>query len=161
MTSAVPPLVFAGFVLTVIVVAFAVHVVSERPRWRGEAELRREIRARPVVTFWAWVDVEVSASGTRRRLRGRLDLTVRGDTVEVSSSFPPARFLLGQVYCYRAADMTIRAGPAGWIEIGGRSDTRIWIRRRKQNRQIWQALIDAGARPIGSAPLLDGPGEAR
>ena len=90
--------------------------------------------------------------------RGPLCLVVCGDAFEVSHPFPLARFLFGQEYAYRAGDTTIEVirGPwHDWIEVQGRSGApaaRIWIRRRNLNGQIWDALVDAGAHPVGSSP---------
>jgi hypothetical protein len=72
-----------------------------------------------------------------------------------SHPFRPARFLFGQQYTYRAGDATIEVIPGllhDWIEIDGQSTARIWIGRRNLNRQIWDALVRAGAHPIGSPP---------
>jgi hypothetical protein len=111
--------------------------------------LRKEIQARAVMTFRASVDVQD---------RGLLDLTVYGDLFEVSHPFPPSRFLFGLDYCYRAEDTTVelvRGLWHDWIEIGGQPGTGlspILIGRRKMNRQIWDALVRAGAHPIGPSP---------
>lgn len=90
--------------------------------------------------------------------RGGLRLTVRGDLFEVSHPFPLARFLVGQDYCYRAEDTTVELVPGlwyDWIEIGGQPGTGLSpmrIGRRKMTRQIWDALVNAGAQPIGPSP---------
>ena len=90
--------------------------------------------------------------------RGPLDLAVRGDAFAVSHPFPLARLLFGQEYAYRASDAAIEVVPGllhDWIEIRGQpgsSAARIWIGRRNLNRQIWDALVGAGAHPIGSPP---------
>jgi hypothetical protein len=112
--------------------------------------LRKEMRARTVMTFEASVDVKDQ--------RGPLYLTVRGDLFEVSHPFPLARSLFGQDYCYRAKDTTVELLPGlwrDWIEIGGQPGTGlspILIGRRKMTRQIWDALVRAGAHPIGPSP---------
>jgi hypothetical protein len=90
--------------------------------------------------------------------RGPLDLTVRGDAFEVSHPFPLARLLFGQKYAYRAGDTTIEVTPGllhDWIELRGQSAgpaALIWIGRRNLNRQIWDALVRAGAHPTGPPP---------
>jgi hypothetical protein len=91
-------------------------------------------------------------------VKGPLRLVVRGEAFEVSHSFPPVRFLFGQRYCYRAEDTTIKAVTGlrhDWIDIDGQpagTAVRTWIRRPGMNRQIWNALIRAGAHPTGPAP---------
>jgi hypothetical protein len=121
-------------------------------RRRREEPLRKEMQARAVMavmTFQARVVTED---------RGGLRLTVRGDLFEVSHPFPLARFLFGQDYCYRAEDTTVELVPGlwyDWIEIGGQQGTGLSpmrIGRRKMTRQIWDALVRAGAQPIGPPP---------
>ena len=121
-------------------------------RRRREEPLRKEMQARAVMavmTFQARVVTED---------RGTLRLTVRGDLFEVSHPFPLARFLFGQDYCYRAEDTTVELVPGlwyDWIEIGGQPGTGLSpmrIGRRKMTRQIWDALVRAGAQPIGPPP---------
>jgi hypothetical protein len=139
------------------VLVFAALAVGALSRRRREAPMRREMRARAVLTFLASVDVKQVILGTTTSAKGRLDLIVRGDAFEVSHPFPPARFMFGQEYCYRAVDTTLKVVPGRheWIEISGpptRTAARIWIKRKNQNRQIWDALVHAGAHPIGSPP---------
>lgn len=144
--------------LTVLALAFAAVVIGTLPRRRREAPLRKELRARPVVTFRARVDVKANVLGMMLSARGPLYLIVRSDAVEVSHPFPLARFLFGQEYCYRAEDTTVEVVTGlrhDWIEIDGQpagTAARIWIGRRSMNRQIWDELVRAGAHPIGSAP---------
>jgi hypothetical protein len=143
--------------LTILAAAFAaIAVVAWRRRHHG-APLRQQMRARPV-TFRAPVDVKANALGMMVSEHGPLDLIMHGDAIEVSHPFPFARFLFGQEYCYRAEDTTIKVVPGSrhdWIEIQGQptgTATRIQIRRPDMNRQIWDALVRAGAHPIGPAP---------
>ena len=146
--------------LTLAVLALALAAVAggAAPRRHREAPLRKEMRTRPVVTFRARVDVKSNVLGMRLSAQGQLHLIVRGDQVEVTHPFPPARFLFGQQYCYRAETTTIEVIPGlwhDWIEIGGQTagtEARIWIGQRRMNRQIWDALVRAGAHPIGPAP---------
>ena len=111
-----------------------------------------------MVTFQARVDVRAKGIlGAMLSQRGPLYLIVCGDAFEVSHPFPLARFMFGQDYCYRAGDTTIKVVPGprhDWIEISGQpigSAAPIWIGRRDMNRQIWDALVRAGAHPIGSS----------
>lgn len=149
----------ASVVLTLgfLAVAFAAIAVVARRRRHHEAPLRQQMRARPV-TFRAPVDVKANALGMMVSEHGPLDLIVHGDAIEVSHPFPFARFLFGQEYCYRAEDTTVKVVPGlrhDWIEIESQptgTAARIQIRRRNMNRQIWDALVRAGAHPIGPAP---------
>ena len=90
--------------------------------------------------------------------RGRLYLNAYGDAFRVFHPFVLARFVFGQDYCYRSQDATIEVVPGllhDWIEISGRPSNpaaRIWIGRRKMNRQLWDVLVSAGAHPVGSSP---------
>jgi hypothetical protein len=119
-------------------------------RMSAAAASHEEIPARPVVTFRASVEIPDK--------RGLLYLTVRGDVFEVSAPLAVARLVLGQEHCYRAEDTTVEVCPGrwrDWIEIGGRPGTGIpplKIRSRKMNRHVWEALVDAGAQPIGPPP---------
>ena len=112
-------------------------------------EEMRALAAMAVMAFQAGVDTKE---------HGMLRLTVRGDLLELSHPFPLARFLFGQDYCYRAEDTTVELVPGwrhDWIEIGGKPGTGLspmMIGRRKMTRQIWDALVNAGAQPIGLAP---------
>ena len=121
-------------------------------RRRREEPLRKEMQARAVMTVMTFQARVVTED------RGGLRLTVRGDLFEVSHPFPLARFLFGQDYCYRAEDTTVELVPGSWhdwIEIGGQPGTGLSpmrIGRRKMTRQIWDALVRAGAQPIGPPP---------
>ena len=136
---------------------FAVFAVSALPRRRREEPLRKEMHARPV-TFRTRVDVTAAVLGIMAASHGRLQLTVRGDAFEVSHPLALARFLFGQEFCYRAGDTIVRVVSGllrDCIEIQGQPNTlaaRIRISRKNMNRQIWDALITAGAHPIGLSP---------
>lgn len=156
-----PPSAAVALLLIFLALIFVASAVASSPRRRREEPLRTEIQARPVVTFRVRVDVRAkNFLGTMLSQRGPLYLVVCGDAFEVSHPFPLARFLFGQDYCYRAEDTTVRVVPGprhDWIEISGQpimSAAQIEIGRRDMNRQIWDALVRAGAHPIGSFPLL-------
>ena len=153
-----PSPLIAMLLLTFLALNFAARAVASWPRRQREGPLRNEIQARPVVTFQARVDVRAKGMlGAMLSQRGPLYLIVCGDAFEVSHPFPLARFVFGQDYCYRAEDTTIEVVPGprhDWIEISGQpigSAAPIWIGRRDINRQIWDALVRAGAHPIGSS----------
>lgn len=136
------------FTLIFLAVGFATLAVVARRRRHREAPLRQQMRARPV-TFRASVQVKGESNP--------LDLIVRGDAFEVSHPFPFARFLFGSEYCYRAEDTTVRVVPGlrhDWIEIDGQPPgTGAWIQiwQRNMNHEIWDALVRAGAHPLGRA----------
>jgi hypothetical protein len=114
-------------------------VIVGGPWLRGprEAQVRKDMRARPVVDFRASVGVKVNVFGMMLAARGPLHLIVRGDAFEVAHPFPPARFVFGQDYFYRADDVTVEAVPGlrhDWIEIDGEQAARIWIGQRNLNR---------------------------
>ena len=148
-----------ALILAILAAAFAAVAVIAWPRQHHEAPLRKQMRARPV-TFRVGVDVRASYLGTMLPVTGPLYLVVRDDVVKVSHFFPPARFLFGQRYCYRAEDTTIKVVTGlrhDWIEIDGQpagTAARIWIWRPSMNRQIWNVLIRAGVHPTGSVPPL-------
>jgi hypothetical protein len=144
--------------LTFVALVFAAFAAGTWPRRHREAPMRKQMRARAVVTFRVSVDVKADTLGMMLSAKGQLDLIVRGDAFEVSHPFPLARFLFGQEYCYRAEDTTVAVVPGlrhDWIEIAGqsaRTAARIWIGRKNLNRQIWDTLVRAGAHPTGSPP---------
>jgi hypothetical protein len=155
-----PPPSTASVVLQLglLVLAFAAIAIVAGRRRRREAPLRREMRARPEVTFRASVDVKVSFLGMMLAARGRLQLIVRGDAFEVTHPFPLARVIFGQEYCYLAKETTVEAVTGlrrGLIEINGRpagTGARIRIGQRNMDDEIWDALIQAGAEPVGPGP---------
>jgi hypothetical protein len=142
---------------TVLVLAIGAGALVAWTRRRREEPLRREIQSQPV-TFRSAVDVKASTFGTMTSQRGPLYLVVHVDAFQVSHPFPLARLLFGQDYCYRARDTAVEMVPGvlhDWIEVSGQpedSAARIWIGRRKTNRQLWDVLVGAGARPVGLPP---------
>jgi len=148
-----------AFWLSLLALVFVVVALVGWIRRRREAPLRKEMRAQPVTRQYL-VDVKASFFGAMTSQRGSLNLDVHGDSFRVYHHFPPARFLFGQDYSYRGQDTTVEMIPGlahDWIEISGQSSssaTRLWIGRRKINRQLWDALVSAGAHPVGVPPLL-------
>jgi hypothetical protein len=144
--------------LAVLALAFLVFALIAWSRRHREEPVRKEIRAQPVVSFRVSVDVKANFLGAMTSQHGPLNLTVYGDAFEVSHSFPLARFIFGQDYCYRAEDTIVEVVPGplhDWIEISGQSGiraARIQIWHRKMNRQIWDVLVGSGAHPIGPPP---------
>lgn len=144
-------------IFVVLALGLAVAVVAAVPRRHREAPLREETGTRQAVTFQAPVRVLSGGAGLPVAQRGSFRLVIRGDLIEVASSFRPAR-VFGQQYCYRAPDTAVKV-VAGfrhhWIEIDGqppRTAALIWIRQPGLTRQLWYALTGAGAHPIGPPP---------
>jgi hypothetical protein len=140
--------------LGILVLGFTVLCVMSWRSRRFEAPLRRAARARPVRTFGMSVDARVSRQGMELPVKGRLDLVVWGDIVEVSHPFVLARFIFGQEYFFLASETTVKIIPGrrNWILIEGHwrgRTTRVWVARRDMTREIWHALIHAGASPGG------------
>ena len=130
-TSPVAPLIWTG-ILALAIVAFA---AGTWPRRHREAPLRREMRTRQEVTYRVNVSVKNLIG---MRMRGPLSLIVREDAFEVTHAFPPARFLFGQEYAYRAEHTTIQAVPEvlrRWIEVHG------------QPRRVGRADLDQAQPP--------------
>jgi hypothetical protein len=149
-----PSPAFGVFVVTALVLVFGASALIARTRLRREEPLRTEMQARPV-TFRSAIDVKVNLLGLKAHAHGPLYLNVHGDAFQVLHLFWLARFVFGQDYCYRSQDTTIETVPGvlhDWIEISGQSAARIWIGRRKMNRQLWDVLVSAGAHPIGPPP---------
>jgi hypothetical protein len=140
--------------LGILVLGFTVLCVMSWRRRRFEAPLRAAARARQAQTFSMSVDAKVSRQGVELPVKGRLQLVVWGDIVEVSHPFPLARFIFGQEYFFLARETTVRLIPGrqDWILIEGHwrgRTTRVWVARRDMTREIWNALIYAGASPGG------------
>jgi len=141
-------------ILAVIAVVLGYAVLQQWPRRRWEEPLRNEMREQPV-TFQSGVDFKEDSMSAER---GPVNLIVHGDTFEVTSQVPAFRFLNGTDYCYHAPDTTVemvRGVLRDWIEICGQPGTGavpVKIGRRKDNRQLWDVLVRAGAHPIGPPP---------
>jgi hypothetical protein len=141
--------------LVVLLLSFSAIIALARPRQRREAPLRAEIRRRPVIDFHANVAVRQYVLGVPLSVSGPLELIVRGDAFEVRHVFPPARFMFGQCWCFRAPETTIELDSSAfreWIPIRGLQETRIAISGRKKNRMVWDMLLWSGAQPAGSLP---------
>jgi hypothetical protein len=139
---------------TAVVVLVVAGWVGYEVRWnvrslRLEKPLREEIRARPA-TFRLQVEV--------KDLRGGACLSVHGDAFEVAQKFPVIGFLNGTDYCYRARDTTVEAAHGllhDWIMLRGMPGTgarALEIGHRKVNSLLWDALVSAGAHPLGPPP---------
>jgi hypothetical protein len=133
-------------------------------RWR-EAPLRNEIRSQPI-TFWTRLhQVKVrEGSGWPEwlGLNSAMALYVRGDSFDISSTNLPIRVLMGMEYYFRANETSIETSHAPsrnssltWIVVtGSRRGEEIKLAIIKGNEcqlhDAWNALVSAGAIPIGS-----------
>ena len=122
-----------GFVLLAIVaVGFTIIFGGVWLQRRREAPLRRQVRSEDV-TFWISLPQvkERQATGLPRwlGLKSIMTLYVRGDALEISSTVPPLRVIMGVEHYFRAAETTIEVSqePSAlakmdWIVITGRRD---------------------------------------
>jgi|SRR5580698_6880154 hypothetical protein len=106
--------------------------------------------AREVPTFITSVDAKVSWLGQEVSVKGRLQLVIWGDIVEVSQPLPLARFIIGQEYFFlaRGTTATIIPGRQDWILIEGHWRgrlTQVWVSDGGMTRETWNALVSAGA----------------
>ena len=153
--------VAAGFVLIYGRIWFRRH---------REAPLRREIRTRDV-TFRAVLDrVKVSEPGRRTwaGVTAPMDLLVRGDAIEVSSTVAPVRVVMGLEYYFPAAQTSIELSRSpsliyrgDWIVLTGRQagkDIQVAITTMNDSALVdaWNALAGAGAIPAGLPPQAPG-----
>ena len=129
-------------------------------RWRAEAPLREEIRARPETNFRAQVSVKVPLiGGIGLPSRNDRALAVHGDAFEITQRSWIACRVFGQEYCFRARETSIevaRSPLRTWIVIrGGQPGSGpVWISQPRQLGPIWDALVTAGAQPASSPPLM-------
>ncbi len=89
-----------------------------------------------------------------------LGLYVRGDAIEISSLLTPIRVLAGMEFYFRAPETSIEVSrdPAvqNWIVLTGSRDGRevkLALAPGKWLHEAWDALVSAGAEPVGPAPL--------
>ena len=154
--------------LAVVVTAFALGFGQVWLRRRREAPLRREIRSQNV-TFWtSLTEVAVKEPYGWPRwlaLNSVMALYVRGDSFEISSTVPPIRVLMGEEYYFRARetfietsrDPNILHSALNWIVVTGSQrgeEIKLAITKRNESQlyDAWNALVAAGAVPIGQPP---------
>jgi hypothetical protein len=156
------------YVLTAIVVA-GLSLIYGRIwlRRRRETPLRRELRARDI-TFRAALDrVYVIEPGWLQPGRdfevpiiSPVELIVRGDAFEVSSTLSFGRALMGLEYFFRAGETSVELNrpipriygtdtPPRIVVRGWQDGKKIQLTIRQKNDplQIWNALTAAGAIP--------------
>ena len=151
---------------TVVLFVAAIFAVGFGLVWlqrRREAPLRREVRAQGV-TFRTPVQVK-EKSGNRwdQVFRMDVDLIVRVDAFEISFDFTPFRVIFGWEYYIKANEVSIKVSrlPSSgihqrewiivkWLQSG--KETQLAIASKYKFRDAWDALVRAGAVPIGPPP---------
>ena len=155
--------VFLAVVLAGVAVSFG-QVWHKR---RREAPLRREIRSQGV-TFWVRLpQVKVSEDCGWPRwlsLNSSMALSVRRDSFDVSSVTLPIRLVMGMEYYFKASETSIetnrepsRNSALNWIVVTGSQRGReiklaITHGNESQLYDAWDALVAAGAIPVGPPP---------
>jgi hypothetical protein len=164
-----------------VVLAAVVLVLGVAFGWiwrvqRREGPLRREVRAREISFRSGLVQVKqiglpwwIDASNDDLPLNAPMELIVRGDGFEVSSTTWLARVLLGMEYCFRAREASLEVrhlvpriygmDPGEeWIVVSGRRANgkaiRLGISKKSGLRDVWAALVAAGAVPTSGGPSL-------
>ena len=152
-----PGPVFLALCLIPLVGVFGALGTLAWIRRHREAPLRSELQARPV-TFRSRVRVNAELFGMMASLHGNLHLNVHGDAFEIVDNMPVSKFVFGMDYCYRAQFtnvQVIRLGRSECIEITGypgSTAVRVRVWGCDANRQVWDALVAAGAQPVGQPP---------
>jgi hypothetical protein len=154
--------------LAVVLAGFVVGLGQVWLRRRREAPLRREIRSQDV-TFWTGLtEVKVKEGYGWPKwlaLRSSMALYVRGDSFDISSTILPIRVVMGMEYYFKASETSIEtsrdpstgSSALNWIIVTGSQrseEIKLAIINRNEGRlhDAWNALVTAGAVPIGPPP---------
>ena len=153
--------------LAVVLAGVAVSLGQVWLRRRREAPLRREMRGQDVTFRVRLPKVKVSEGYGWPRwlsLNSSMALYVRGDSFDISSTIPPIRVVMGMEYYFKASETSIetsrepsRSAALNWIIVTGRQrgeKIKLAITNRNEGRlhDAWNALVAAGAIPIGPPP---------
>jgi hypothetical protein len=154
-------LLFFGVAFAVIAAAFAVQFRNGLKAHRRIEPIRREVQGHPV-TFRTSVVVAIRTPSGESTLRGSLNLMVRGGFLEISHPLRPVAVLFGQEYYFRATDLRIQTHRdqrerIRITDISYGTDSSLSVTAMPRFSQadlggIWQALVNAGAVPVGQAP---------
>jgi hypothetical protein len=154
--------------LAVVLAGVAVSLGQVWLKRRREAPLRREIRGQDVTFLVRLPQVKVSEGYGWPRwlsLNSSMALTVRRDSFDVSSVTPPIRLVMGMEYCFKASETSIetsrdpsRNSALNWIVVTGSQagrEIRLAITQgnERQLHDAWNALVAAGAIPVGPPPV--------
>jgi hypothetical protein len=161
--------VFLAFVLA----GFAVGLGQVWLNRRREAPLRREIRSQNV-TFWIRLPQVKAKEGYGwprwLSLNSSMALYVRGDSFAISSMILPIRVVMGMEYYFKASETSIetsrdpsRNSALNWIVVtGSQRSEEIKLAITNGNEALlhdaWNALVAAGAIPVGPPPGGPHPG---
>ena len=155
--------VFLAIVLAGVAVSFG-QVWHKR---RREAPLRREIRSQGVTFRIRLPQVKVSEDCGRPSwlaLNSSMALSVRRDSFDVSSVTTPIRLVMGMEYCFKASETSIetsrepsRTSALNWIVVTGSQrgqEIKLAITHGNEGQlhDAWNALVAAGAIPVGPPP---------
>jgi hypothetical protein len=148
--------------VVVVVVMFTVIFGKEWLKRRQEAPLRREVRAQEIIFRTRLYDVkEKKSQEWLTAMYGEIYLIVRAEAFEISCIIPPIRVVLGLEYYFRARETTIEVTrlpgipKREWIVVTGRQlgkEIRLAIAQTRDLRDAWNALVAAGAVPVGLPP---------
>jgi hypothetical protein len=149
---------YLGVVVPVLV--FGTGFVLGWLRRHQETPLRREVKAQRVILRTNVTAKLVSVIAGNLVFRGLTKLTIRPNAFDVSAAFPLARAVFNQEYYFRARETTIEMSPGmrkDWILFTGRRQNGRGVQLLVSTtnypiREIWDALVGAGAVPIGPPP---------
>jgi|SRR6185312_10886803 len=153
--------------LAVVLAGFVAGLGQVWLRRRREAPLRREIRSQNVM-FWTRLPQVKVKEGYGRpawlSLNSSMALYVRGDSFDISSTNLPIRVVMGMEYYFKASGTSIetsrdlsRNSALNWIVVTGsqrREEIKLAITHGNEGllHDSWNALVAAGAIPIGPPP---------
>jgi hypothetical protein len=146
-------------ILAVITLVVGYAVLKELPRRRWEDPLRKKMRAQPL-TFRAAVDLKIGAVDPMQSELGPVNVKsarghVRGRVCDPDPEAPERDgLLLPRRGHHRRDGQRSAARLDRNLRAAGRRAVRIRIGRRKLKRQLWDALVSAGAHPAGPPPPL-------
>jgi hypothetical protein len=144
---------------------FAVAYALVWLKRRRDASIRREARAQSVSFRGGFKAKRINPLGHEFVFHQDMDLIVRGDILEISSTIAPLRFIMGFEYYFRAHETTIHFKCVS-ARLGGNSDhewivikggdlggsNRMLISNNYKLYDAWNALVRAGVTPVGPPP---------
>jgi hypothetical protein len=142
----------------VIAVAVAVQFRNGLREYRRIEPIRRVVQGHPV-TFGTSVVVQILTSSRASTLRGSLYLIVRGEFLEICHPIRPVAVFFEQEFYFRASDLRIETY---WdqreririTDVSYGMGASLSVTNRTNLGGIWNALVNAGAVPVGQAPQV-------
>ena len=147
-------------ILLVLVVAMPVIAIAfiHLRRWR-QGDLRREIRGNRVI-FRAAIR-RMKTSDIMQWLPP-VQLVTRVESIEISSPLTFIRVMFGLECYFRAADVSVKVEPISsllereeWLVVRGLQfgkELQVDMTIRGDLLPAWNALVEAGAAPVGPSP---------